>query len=74
MHSAKLMQFVQALPKAELHLHIEGSLEPQLMWDLAQKHKITLPFSSVDAIQAAYQFDNLQSFLDLYYQGANVLR
>lgn len=74
MYSAKLKQLLSELPKAELHLHIEGSLEPQLMWDLAQKHKIALPFSSVDAIQAAYQFDNLQSFLDLYYQGADVLR
>lgn len=74
MHSAKLIQLLSALPKAELHLHIEGSLEPQLMWDLAQKHNIDLPFSSVDAIQAAYQFDDLQSFLDLYYQGADVLR
>lgn len=74
MHLAKLMQLVRALPKAELHLHIEGSLEPQLMWDLAQKHDIALPFSSVEAIQAAYQFDDLQSFLDLYYQGADVLR
>ena len=74
MHLAKLTQLLSALPKAELHLHIEGSLEPQLMWDLAQKHNIALPFSSVDAIQAAYQFDNLQSFLDLYYQGADVLR
>lgn len=74
MHSDELIQLVSALPKAELHLHIEGTLEPQLMWDLAQKHNIALPFSSVDAIQAAYQFNNLQSFLDLYYQGANVLR
>lgn len=70
----RLKHLIQILPKAELHLHIEGSLEPQLMWDLAQKHQITLPFSSVEAIQAAYQFDSLQSFLDLYYQGANVLR
>lgn len=74
MHSENFMQLVRALPKAELHLHIEGTLEPQLMWDLAQKHAIALPFSNVDAIQAAYQFDNLQSFLDLYYQGADVLR
>ena len=74
MHSAILKQLISALPKAELHLHIEGSLEPQLMWDLAQKHKIELPFSSVEGIQAAYQFDSLQSFLDLYYQGADVLR
>lgn len=67
-------QLIKRLPKAELHLHIEGTLEPELMWRLAHKHKITLPFSSIDAIKAAYRFDNLQSFLDLYYQGADVLR
>jgi len=71
---SKLKQLIQQLPKAELHLHIEGTLEPGLMWRLAQKHNITLPFASVEAIQDAYQFNNLQSFLDLYYQGADVLR
>jgi len=71
---SKLKQLIQQLPKAELHLHIEGTLEPTLMWNLAQKHNITLPFSSVEDIQKAYQFNNLQSFLDLYYQGADVLR
>lgn len=74
MSMTRLKQLIQDLPKAELHLHIEGTLEPKLMWDLAQKHQITLPFSSVEAIQKAYQFNNLQSFLDLYYQGADVLR
>jgi adenosine deaminase len=74
MSSDKLKHLIQTLPKAELHLHIEGSLEPQLMWDLAQKHQVKLPFSSVADIQAAYKFDSLQSFLDLYYQGADVLR
>jgi adenosine deaminase len=71
---SKLKQLIQQLPKAELHLHIEGTLEPALMWSLAKKHNITLPFSSVEDIQKAYQFNNLQSFLDLYYQGADVLR
>jgi adenosine deaminase len=71
---SKLKQLIQQLPKAELHLHIEGTLEPALMWSLAKKHNIVLPFSSVEDIQNAYQFDNLQSFLDLYYQGADVLR
>jgi adenosine deaminase len=71
--SEHLKELIQALPKAELHVHIEGTLEPQLMWDLAQKHHIPLPFANVEAITAAYEFDNLQSFLDLYYQGANVL-
>ncbi|AEP28233.1 adenosine deaminase [Brumicola nitratireducens] len=71
---SELKQLIQQLPKAELHLHIEGTLEPELMWRLAKKHDIALPFSSVEAIQEAYQFNNLQSFLDLYYQGADVLR
>ena len=66
--------FVRGLPKAELHLHIEGTLEPELAFALARKHGITLPYSSVDALQAAYQFTDLQSFLDLYYAGADVLR
>lgn len=67
-------KLIQALPKAELHLHIEGSLEPQLMWQLAQKHQVELPYQSAEDIAAAYHFSDLQSFLDLYYQGANVLR
>lgn len=67
-------RLIVELPKVELHLHIEGTLEPQMMWDLANKHRITLPFESVDAIAKAYQFSDLQSFLDLYYQGADVLR
>jgi adenosine deaminase len=74
MIETKRNQLINLLPKAELHLHIEGTLEPALMWDLAQKHDIKLPFTSVSAIQDAYQFDSLQSFLDLYYQGADVLR
>jgi adenosine deaminase len=61
------------MPKAELHLHIEGSLEPELMFRLAQKNNITLPFSSIQEIKEAYKFNNLQEFLDIYYQGANVL-
>ncbi|MBW4482197.1 MAG: adenosine deaminase [Tildeniella torsiva UHER 1998/13D] len=62
------------LPKAELHIHIEGSLEPEMMVALAQRNGITLPYDSVEAVQAAYQFENLQSFLDLYYAGAQVLQ
>lgn len=64
----------QRLPKAELHLHIEGSLEPDLMFRLAQRNKVDIPFKSVDEIRAAYAFSNLQDFLDIYYQGMNVLR
>ena len=66
-------QFVRNLPKAELHMHIEGSLEPELMFALAQRNGITLPYKSVDEIRAAYEFSNLQDFLDIYYQGAGVL-
>ncbi len=69
-----LERLIRALPKAELHLHIEGTLTPQRMWMLAQRHNISLPYDSADAITQAYQFSDLQSFLDLYYQGANVLR
>ncbi len=65
--------FVSGLPKAELHLHIEGSLEPELMFALAQRNGIKLPFDSIEAVRAAYDFSNLQDFLDIYYQGANVL-
>ncbi len=62
------------LPKAELHIHIEGSLEPEMMFALAQRNGLSLPYDSVEAVRAAYQFENLQSFLDLYYAGAQVLQ
>jgi adenosine deaminase len=62
------------LPKAELHLHIEGTLEPEMMFELAERNGVKLPYANVEAVRAAYRFDNLQSFLDLYYQGMNVLR
>ena len=67
-------EFLTQLPKAELHIHIEGSLEPELMFKIAQRNSISLPYSSIDEIKAAYQFENLQSFLDIYYASANVLR
>lgn len=66
--------FIRALPKAELHLHIEGTLEPDLMFALAERNKIALPFDTVEAVKAAYAFANLQDFLDIYYQGARVLQ
>ena len=66
--------FIRALPKAELHMHIEGSFEPDLMFEIARRNGIDIPFGSVEEIQAAYEFGNLQSFLDIYYQGMNVLR
>lgn len=67
-------EFVRGLPKAELHVHIEGTLEPELAFRLATKHGITLPYPTVEALRAAYRFTDLQSFLDIYYAGANVLR
>lgn len=66
--------FIENMPKVELHLHIEGTLEPDLMFALAHRNKIKLPYNSVQEIHNAYQFTNLQSFLDIYYQGANVLQ
>lgn len=71
--NASLHDFIGGLPKAELHLHIEGSLEPELMFSLAQRNGVTLPYASVEAVRAAYDFSDLQSFLDLYYAGAAVL-
>lgn len=68
------LEFIRSLPKAELHLHIEGSLEPELMFQLAERNQIDLSFASVDEVRAAYDFSNLQDFLDIYYQGMNVLR
>ncbi|PKH88601.1 adenosine deaminase [Colwellia sp. Bg11-28] len=66
-------KFIQSLPKVELHLHIEGTLEPELMLELAQRNSINIPFNSVEEIRDAYNFHNLQSFLDIYFQGADVL-
>lgn len=66
--------FVNGLPKAELHLHIEGSLEPELMFALARRNGIEIPFKSIEEVRAAYNFSSLQDFLDIYYAGADVLR
>ena len=63
-----LQNYIQKIPKVELHIHIEGSLEPDLMFKLAKRNNISLPFTSVEQVKAAYQFTNLQSFLDIYYQ------
>jgi len=67
------LAFVRDMPKAELHIHIEGSLEPELIFQLAQRNGVSLPYDSVEALRAAYAFTNLQSFLDIYYAGASVL-
>ncbi|SFE92532.1 adenosine deaminase [Sunxiuqinia elliptica] len=66
-------EFIKGLPKAELHLHIEGTLEPELLFELAERNKIQLKYESVEALKEVYNFSNLQEFLDLYYEGANVL-
>jgi len=68
-----LKSFIQNMPKAELHIHIEGSFEPELMFEIAQRNAIELKYKTVDEIRAAYQFNNLQEFLDVYYAGAGVL-
>ena len=68
-----IKKLIRDLPKAELHLHIEGSLEPELMFELAQKNKISIPYSSVEEIREAYNFSQLQDFLDVYYAGMSVL-
>ncbi|RDI06863.1 adenosine deaminase [Comamonas sp. AG1104] len=71
--ASRLPQLLRAMPKAELHMHIEGSLEPELIFALAQRNQIPLAYDSVEALRAAYAFTDLQSFLDIYYAGASVL-
>ncbi|AZZ93914.1 adenosine deaminase [Hahella sp. KA22] len=68
-----MQDFLKGLPKAELHLHIEGSLEPELMFEIGRRNGVALPFANVEEVRAAYEFNNLQEFLDIYYQGAQVL-
>ncbi|MEN8124883.1 MAG: adenosine deaminase [Bacteroidota bacterium] len=68
-----MKKFIQNLPKAELHLHIEGTFEPALMFEIAQRNNINIPFESIEEIEKAYKFTCLQDFLDIYYQGASVL-
>ena len=69
----KITNFINKAPKTELHLHIEGSLEPELMFKLSRRNKVKIPFKSVDEIKSAYNFNNLDSFLKIYYEGSNVL-
>jgi adenosine deaminase len=69
-----MKNLIARLPKAELHLHIEGSFEPELLFEIARRNRVELPFASVDALKVAYKFSNLQEFLDIYYQGMSVLR
>ena len=70
---SKIIEFIKRTPKAELHLHIEGTLEPDLLFRLAKKNNIQIPFSNVDEIKSAYNFKNLESFLNIFYQGSKVL-
>ena len=73
-HFSRPMEaFIHGIPKAELHIHIEGALEPELMFELAAKNDCDLPFDSVADLRQAYKFKDLQTFLDIYYQGAKVL-
>ncbi|WP_312589513.1 adenosine deaminase [Comamonas terrigena] len=71
--TSRLPLLLRAMPKAELHIHIEGSLEPELIFALAERNGVDLPYADVDALRAAYAFTDLQSFLDIYYAGASVL-
>ena len=73
METTILKNIIQGIPKAELHLHIEGSFEPELMFEIAKRNNITLAYESVESIKNAYKFNNLQEFLDIYYTGAQVL-
>ncbi len=73
MESSELKEIIQGIPKAELHLHIEGSFEPELMFEIAKRNNIDLAYDSIESIKKAYKFNNLQEFLDIYYTGAQVL-
>lgn len=73
MRSTDLKRYIQDIPKAELHLHIEGSFEPELMFEIANRNSIELPYDSIESLKRAYKFNNLQEFLDIYYTGAKVL-
>jgi adenosine deaminase len=69
-----LKDFIENMPKVELHLHIEGSLEPEMLFSIGNRNNVDLPFNSAEEVRAAYDFSNLQDFLDIYYQGMNVLQ
>ncbi len=73
MESSYLKKIIEGIPKAELHLHIEGSFEPELMFEIANRNNISLEYDSIEAVRKAYKFNNLQEFLDIYYAGAQVL-
>ena len=68
-----MKEFIEKIPKAELHLHIEGTFEPELMFEIAQRNKVRIPYKSIEKLKAAYDFNNLQEFLNIYYSGCKVL-
>ena len=70
---SKIIELIKKIPKAELHLHIEGTLEPDLLFKLAQRNDIRIPFANVNEVKSAYNFSNLESFLNIFYQGSKVL-
>src|SRR5208282_5181954 len=71
--SSRIDRMIYEFPKAELHLHIEGTFEPELMFEIAQRNKVKLPYKTVDEVRKAYKFTDLQSFLDIYYNAMSVL-
>lgn len=73
MHTTPIGKFITGIPKAELHLHIEGSFEPELMFEIAKRNNIKIKYNTIEEVKNAYRFNNLQEFLDIYYAGANVL-
>ena len=70
---SKIIELIKKIPKAELHIHIEGTLEPDLLFKLAKRNDIRIPFANVNEIKSAYNFSNLESFLNIFYQGSKVL-
>ena len=70
---SKIIELIKKIPKAELHLHIEGTLEPNLLFKLAKRNDIQIPFANINEVKSAYNFNNLESFLNIYYQGSKVL-
>ena len=73
MNHTSIQNFIEGIPKAELHLHIEGTFEPELMFEIARRNNVSIPYKSVEVLKNAYNFNNLQEFLDIYYAGASVL-
>ena len=73
MKNTSIKKFIEGIPKAELHLHIEGTFDPELMFKIATRNNIVINYESIDELKKAYNFNNLQEFLDIYYAGTNVL-